>query len=105
MSLDALLLGEPVLLDELPPRKKGGRPHGSRNDRTAGLTGPNFSREGAALYTGYSVATLKNLATHGGGPVYCQTKKRGKIIYRKAALDDWLSAGAKRSTSDQRAAA
>ena len=48
-----------------------------------------FTTEGAAQYVGLSRKTMAQMRCEGRGPKYL---KIGKIFYRKADLDEWLSA-------------
>ena len=56
----------------------------------------------AAKYLGISHRTLESMRLKGGGPVYM---KVGRLVrYSRTALDEWLLANARRSTSDRRPA-
>ena len=52
----------------------------------------------AAHYVNSSVSTLAKLRLRGGGPTFCRIGRA--IRYRRADLDNWLSATARRSTSE-----
>lgn len=57
-----------------------------------------FDTAAAADYLGVSVATLELLRVRGGGPKYVKLKRL--VRYRHAALDEWMLARERRSTSD-----
>ena len=59
-----------------------------------------MSVEEAADYTGYSVGTLNNLRTKGGGPIYSQPRAGGRVLYDPRDLDAWLDGGRRKSTRD-----
>ena len=52
----------------------------------------------AAAYIPLSASKLNKLRLYGGGPIY--TKVGGRILYDRRHLDEWISAGERRSTSD-----
>lgn len=54
----------------------------------------------AAAYCGLSPRTLERLRLDGDGPAYCRPAGRRFVVYSMADLDEWLSAGRRRSTSD-----
>ena len=51
----------------------------------------------AAVYTGVPASTLTKLRMRGGGPTYC--KVGHSVVYDVQALDEWLAAGRRTSTS------
>jgi excisionase family DNA binding protein len=53
----------------------------------------------AARYLNFSESTLEKLRVYGGGPTFIRLGARA-VRYRRADLDAWLAAGARRSTSD-----
>jgi excisionase family DNA binding protein len=64
---------------------------------------PSLSVSGAAEYIGVSVSYLNKLRSAGGGPIYTKIGSR-RVVYRLTDLDEWLSAGRRRSTSETVAA-
>jgi hypothetical protein len=52
----------------------------------------------SALYVGLAVSTMSKMRCWGGGPEFLKLGR--KIVYRRAALDEWLAARIARSTSD-----
>ena len=53
----------------------------------------------AALYLGIAESTLNKTRLTGDGPPFVKVGPRA-VAYRKADLDEWLSARVRRSTSD-----
>ena len=53
----------------------------------------------AADYTGYGESTLEKLRCHGGGPAFLKPLGRKRVLYAREALDAWLQAGRRSSTS------
>ncbi len=62
-----------------------------------------FSTRQAATYVGLSPRTLEKLRIAGGGPEYFKPNRR--VVYDQTALDAWLTAYRRRSTSDKGATA
>lgn len=58
-----------------------------------------MDRKNAAIYLGLAVKTLAMYACEGTGPAFI---KRGRIFYRKEALDAWLDSGKATSTAAAR---
>ncbi len=59
---------------------------------------PYLKTPAAALYIGVSEAWLEKRRVYGNGPVYI---KNGRLVcYRRSALDHYMSARERRSTSD-----
>lgn len=58
-----------------------------------------MDRKNAARYIGYTAGTLARWAVEGKGPKFI---KRGRIWYRKAELDLWLSEAEVSSTAQAR---
>ena len=52
----------------------------------------------AARCVGLAVSTLSKLRCWGGGPEFLKLGR--KVVYRRAALDEWLAARVARNTSD-----
>ena len=57
-----------------------------------------YDVDGASAYTGMSASWLNKRRVFGGGPAYLKLGRR--VLYDQAALDDWLAAHCRRSTSD-----
>ncbi len=58
-----------------------------------------LNTDAAAQYLGVSRALLEKQRCTGGGPRFCKIGRR--VTYRRAALDEYLSARERRSTSDR----
>lgn len=59
---------------------------------------PYLKTPAAALYIGVSKAWLEKKRVTGGGPVYIKNSRL--VTYRRSALDEYMSARERRSTSD-----
>ena len=59
-----------------------------------------FTVAEAASYLRLSKATLNRLRCQGTGPSYVQTSARGRVIYRRIDLEDWLVRHTVASTSE-----
>ena len=57
-----------------------------------------FDTDGAANYLQLSRQTLEALRVHGGGPPYVKLNRR--VLYRRAALDEWLAAHERNHTAE-----
>lgn len=57
-----------------------------------------FTPQEAAEYLHTSVSTLAKLRVHGGGPTFCRIGRA--IRYRQFDLDEFMTAGRVRSTSE-----
>lgn len=57
-----------------------------------------FTTEEAAIYTRLSRQTLEGLRVKGGGPRYAKLSRR--VLYRRAALDEWLAANEQNHTAE-----
>lgn len=60
----------------------------------------NMSVSEAAEYLRLSKSTLDRLRLTGFGPPYAQGQPRGRVIYRRCDLDEWLAQRTFRSTSE-----
>ena len=61
-------------------------------------TDPLLSTAQASQYVGLARQTMARLRVEGAGPSYY--KLGSKVAYRQSTLDAWLTARARRSTSD-----
>jgi hypothetical protein len=52
----------------------------------------------AARYVGLAPPTMSKMRCWGGGPEFLKLGR--KVVYRRAALDEWLAARVARNTSD-----
>lgn len=59
---------------------------------------PYLKTPAAALYIGVSEAWLEKKRVTGGGPVYIKNSRL--VSYRRSDLDEFMSARARRSTSE-----
>jgi hypothetical protein len=72
-----------------------------RNTRSIAMhhNSPSVMRPAAAAeLLSLSVQRLARMRLEGGGPAYIKAGR--SILYRRDALDDWLAAHCRRSTSD-----
>jgi predicted DNA-binding transcriptional regulator AlpA len=58
-----------------------------------------LSTSDAATYVGVSSSYLAKLRCYGGGPRYIKAG-RGRVLYDRLDLDDWLASRKRQSTSD-----
>lgn len=56
---------------------------------------------GAADYVGLSVSFMNRARLEGDGPVFLKLGRR--VVYERAALDDWMASCRRRSTSGKAA--
>jgi predicted site-specific integrase-resolvase len=65
------------------------------------MTGPLLNQAEAAQLLGLSPNTLRRWRHEGRGPTWVRLE--GAVRYAPEALDEFVAAGRRRSTSDQRA--
>ena len=61
------------------------------------LKSPYYTTPEAAEFCRRSPNTMKQYRTSGGGPVYFRT--RGRVVYTREALTEWMSAFPETSTA------
>ena len=70
------------------------------SNEPAGPAARYLSTEAAATYLAVSRKTLEKWRLTGGGPPFCQIKRA--VRYDRTALDAWMAAHSRESTSDGR---